>query len=104
VWDTDALLRLVEASQRSALAVIDGRVVGFIRAITDGISNGYLSMVVVDEACRRTGIGRALVEHVVDGDDHVTWVLRAGRAGATEFFTKLGFAVSREAMQRTRRN
>ena len=75
---------------------------GFARGITDDLSNGYLSMVVVSPEHRRRGIGRALVAHIVGEGSGITWVLRAGREGASEFFGKLGFAVSVVAMERVR--
>lgn len=97
------LARLVAASQRSAVALDDqGQVVGFARAITDGLSNGYLSMVVVDPACRRQGLGTRLVQHLMGEDAGITWVLRAGREGAEAFFSRLGFRVSTVAMERPR--
>lgn len=93
---------LVEASPVAEVAVIDGQVVGFVRAITDGLSNGYLSMVVVAPAHRGRGIGTALVDHATGADPRITWVLRAGRDGAAAFFARLGFAVSSIAMERLR--
>lgn len=97
------LLELVAASQRVIVAVKDGQHIGFARAITDGLSNGYLSMVVVAEACRGQGVGTQMVQRVMGDADHITWVLRAGRPGARAFFAKLGFAASSEAMERVRR-
>ncbi|SEK15770.1 MULTISPECIES: GNAT family N-acetyltransferase [unclassified Variovorax] len=103
IHDVQHLARLIAASQRVVVAETDGRVVGFARAITDGISNGYLSMVVVAQDARRQGVGRALAEEIMRGDDAVTWVLRAGREGADAFFATLGFVGSTVAMERTRR-
>ena len=103
VGDVEQLGRLISASQRAVIAVSGDEIVGFARAITDGISNGYLSMVMVAEPFRRRGIGRALVESLVGSEPNITWVLRAGREGAAEFFAKLGFAASTTAMERTRR-
>lgn len=98
-----ALHELLAASQRKVVAVIDGKVVGFVRAITDGLSNGYLSMVAVSAQHRRNGLGSSLVQHVVSEGDGITWVLRAGRPEAKQFFSSLGFAVSTEAMELRRR-
>lgn len=55
------LRELVTASRRVMVAVDEGRIDGFARAIMDGLSKGYLSMLVVDEAYRGRGVGTALV-------------------------------------------
>ena len=103
VGDVKDLGRLISASQRAVVAVADDEIVGFARAITAGISNGYVSMVVVAEPHRRRGIGQALVERLIGSESNITWVLRAGRTGAAEFFAKLGFSASSTAMERSRR-
>lgn len=94
--------QLIENSQRTAVAVQGEQIIGFARGITDGLSNGYLSMVVVDDQHRRAGIGRALVEHIMGDNPDITWVLRAGREGAEAFFASLGFETSVIAMERPR--
>jgi RimJ/RimL family protein N-acetyltransferase/N-acetylglutamate synthase-like GNAT family acetyltransferase len=100
--DAAYLGRLIPASHTALVAVADGEVAGFARAISDGLSNGYLSMVVVAEPFRKRGIGRALVQRIVGSEAGITWVLRAGRPGAAEFFAKLGFTTSSVAMERSR--
>lgn len=102
IGDVEQLAQLVSASQRVVVALVDNQLVGFARAITDGISNGYLSMVVVAAPFRRQGIGQALVDEIVGSEKTITWVLRAGRDGSVEFFKKLGFTESSIAMERTR--
>ena len=94
--------QLVQNSQRTAVALSGQQIIGFARGLTDGLSNGYLSMVVVDGQHRRAGIGRALVEHVMGDNTDITWVLRAGREGAEAFFASLGFETSVIAMERLR--
>ena len=95
--------RLLVENARDAIVAVDGdRVVGFARAIGDGIANGYLSMLVVDADYRKRGIGRALVGHVTRDDPNTTWVLRAGRDDVQGFYEKLGFRMSSVAMERVR--
>lgn len=102
VADPERFRELIARSQRAFVAVEDGKVIGFARALCDDLSNGYLSMVVVDSNYRRRGIGRALVQAVMGTNPAVTWVLRAGRPEEVPFFEKLGFTASTIAMERMR--
>jgi ribosomal protein S18 acetylase RimI-like enzyme len=99
---SDYFAQLIENSQRTAVALSGEQIIGFARGITDDLSNGYLSMVVVDGQHRRAGVGRALVEHVMGDNAEITWMLRAGREGADAFFASLGFHSSVIAMERPR--
>lgn len=102
VCSLEEFTALVDASQIADVAIDNGQVVGFVRGITDGLSNGYLSMVVVEPDYQGQGIGTQLVEHAMGTNPAVTWVLRAGREGAADFFAKLGFEASSLAMERRR--
>jgi GNAT superfamily N-acetyltransferase len=102
IGDPQKFRQLIANSQRAFVAVDGDKVVGFARGICDEISNGHLSMVVVDPAHRRKGLGRALVGAVIGEEPGITWVLRAGRPEAVPFFAKLGFVSSTVAMERNR--
>ena len=101
VSNPEQFRRMMEKTDRTIVAWDDSRIVGFARALCDGVSNGYISMVAVAADRRGKGIGRKLVEALNKDDLNITWVLRAGR-GSEGFWKKIGFKGSEIAMERVR--
>ena len=103
VSDPERFRRMMAKTERAVVACADSRVVGFARALCDGASNGYISMVAVAADWRGQGIGRKLVEYLMGDARNITWVLRAGR-GSEGFWEKMGFKSSEVAMEKVRKN
>ena len=101
VADPERFVKMMQGADRSVAAWDGERVVGFGRALCDGVSNGYLSMIVVAEAARGQGIGREIVQRLMGNDPEITWMLRAGH-GSEGFWSNIGFTASEIAMERTR--
>ncbi len=102
VRDSVRLKRTISSSTRAVVAEEDGQVVGFGRCVTDDASNGYLSLLVVDPAHRRRGIGSSIVSALMGSNPEITWVLRAGTPGSAPFWESLGFVRSEITYERVR--
>ena len=104
VEDQKRCERMIRGASRNIAAFDGERIVGFARALFDGASNGYISAVAVASGKQRQGIGRELVNRLMDvaEPEKITWVLRAGR-GSERFWEKMGFKRSEIAMEVVRR-
>ncbi len=78
------------------------KLVGYARAISDGVTTAYVSNVMVDPAYRRLGIGRRLLAALTAGRDGVKFVLHT-RTGSRSFYRAIGFADAADMMVRDRR-
>lgn len=68
-----------------------GQMVGFARAISDGLSQAYLADVFVVSAHRGHHLGVGLVEHMIErgSGPHFRWMLHTGDAHG--LYAKFGF-------------
>ena len=78
----------------------EGRLAGFIVAFvsTDEPTTGYVHMIAADPNRRRSGIGRALYEHVFDdlgarGVRRIVAITWPGNRPSIDFHRALGFAI-----------
>ena len=120
--DLDAVMRLLKmtywACNRSREQVetamahsdcygvrVDGQIVGFARVITDRATTFYLADVIIDEAYRGHGLGKALVGHILSRPayDGLRGLLLTQTAHG--LYAKYGFeVVENRAMTRSRKD
>lgn len=85
--------RIISGSHCFAAAVVDGRIVGMARAISDGASDAYVQDVAVLRPFRRRGIALGLVRFVTDklSKDGLGWIGLISADGADPLYRKSGF-------------
>ena len=95
----------IEAQLASAWRVVGvyrgEQMVGFARAVSDGVAFGYLADVYVDPDHRGGGLGMAVVRELVEGNgaDAFRWMLHT--LDAHGLYAKLGFVTpGPDAMER----
>jgi GNAT superfamily N-acetyltransferase len=88
----------VEAQLASAWRVVGGyhpptgRMVGFARAVSDGVAVAYLADVYVVPDARGHGLGKALVRTMIDAGPGAAFRWSLHTANAHPLYTQLGFA------------
>lgn len=88
--DTNRLRKMVENSQIVVTAWDKEEMVGFARCTTDYVFNGQINNVVVDVNYREKGIGKELINKIVDTSKLVTYILR-GDIENERFYREIGF-------------
>jgi len=88
--DINRLKAMVENSQIVVTAWDEEIIIGFARGTTDYVFNGQINNVVVDSKYRRKGIGKVLINKILDNSKQVTYMLR-GSIRNEEFYRSLGF-------------
>ncbi len=91
--EPDTLVRAVRGSLRVVTARFHGKLVGLARIVGDGATIAYLQDVLVDPSHRREGLGRRLVETVLQGPGEVRQqvLLTDAEPGQRAFYEALGF-------------
>jgi GNAT superfamily N-acetyltransferase len=99
--DPERLAQMVRGSLYGVSAHDGDALVGYARAISDGAFNAYVSTVAVLPEYQRRGIGRELLRRLVDGRDHIQFVLHAAPA-AHPFYLRCGFSPAKDMLRRDR--
>ncbi len=90
--DISGINRAVAASYCAFAAYDGGRMVGFFRALSDGVGDAYLLDLVVDPAFRGRGIGSALAGAVIGclRDAGIAWITCISNPGVERLYEHFG--------------
>ncbi|CAM5194859.1 Acetyltransferase (GNAT) family protein OS=Ureibacillus acetophenoni OX=614649 GN=SAMN05877842_11740 PE=4 SV=1 [Ureibacillus acetophenoni] len=97
---TEIIRQVFEASNVIALVMVDGRIVGFGRALSDGVFNAAIYDVVVHKDYQNQGIARKIMEFLLDQLKNVSCVHLISTTGNEEFYKKLGLKKLKTGMGR----
>ncbi len=90
VSDLDQVWTMFEQSSMVLTAHYRGELVGIARVLTDGVLNSYLCDLAVAPNVQRLGVGRALINQVLERCEGTELVLRDSDI-SSGFYEKLGF-------------
>lgn len=95
--ETEKIKRSYNKSFRFVTAWDGNRIIGAARMISDGECYGWIHDVAVLESYRKRGIGRNLIEKLIEGNEELLIGLTSSFE-AVDFYTKLGFNRHKTAM------
>ena len=87
----ETLLQILKGSDYVVLAVEEEQVLGYITAISDGVSCAYIPHLEVRESRRGEGIGSELVRRMIEQLQHLYMIDLICDAELQPFYERLGF-------------
>jgi ribosomal protein S18 acetylase RimI-like enzyme len=96
----EIIKQVFESSNVIALVNANGRIVGFGRAMTDGVFNAAIYDVVVHRDFQKQGIAKKIMEFLLDKLRNVSCVHLISTTGNEEFYRKLGLKKLKTGMAR----
>jgi ribosomal protein S18 acetylase RimI-like enzyme len=96
----DIIKQVFEASNVIALATVNGRIIGFGRALSDGVFNAAIYDVVVHQEYQKQGIAKRVMEYLLGQLCNVSCVHLISTTGNDEFYQKMGFKKVKTGMAR----
>lgn len=89
--DEEKIQKVFQSSNVVAIAYDENKIIGFGRALSDGVFNAAIYDVVVDEHYQNKGIGRQIIENLLAQLKNVSCVHLVSTSGNEEFYRKTGF-------------
>lgn len=98
--NTDIIKQVFNASTHVTIATIDNLVVGFGRAISDGVFNAAIYDVVVHASYQGTGIGKLIIDDLLHNLRDVSCVHLISTTGNEGFYRRAGLKKIKTSMAR----
>ena len=98
-WMDQADAAAVEAMLRGTFAVsaayCDGKLIGFMRALSDGVSDAYMLDLIVHAPERGKGVGRQILHNLADylKGLGIDWTVCIGAPGTKQFYERTSASV-----------
>lgn len=96
-YDPDVHRRAFEASGTAVFVYLDGRLIGFGRAISDGVYQAAVYDVAVIPEFQKKGIGTVIMKNILDSLSSCNIILYAS-PGKEDFYRTLGLRKMRTGM------
>ena len=105
-WAKDRKKETVKKTVENSLcyfAYDKDKLIGFARAITDYTTNYYICDVIVDEEYRGEGIGKKIVETLINDEELIHLRALLITKDAKKFYEKFGFYNKEDVMQKDKK-
>lgn len=89
--DERIIKKVFHASTQQVFAVKDHKIIGFARALSDGVFNAAIYDVVVHKNYQGRGIARTLLEDIIHQLEDVSCIQLIATTGNEPFYEKIGF-------------
>lgn len=96
----EIIKQVYEASNVIALVTVNGRLIGFGRAMTDGVFNAAIYDVIVHPEFQKQGIAKQIMKYLLDKLNNVSCVHLISTTGNEDFYKKLGLKRVKTGMAR----
>jgi GNAT superfamily N-acetyltransferase len=90
VEDQERITRMYAGSNVVLTAWDGSRLIGILRGWTDGGYDGYVCDLAIHPDYQKSGVGRELLQRVLQRSPEIQWVLRASKI-ATDYYAHLGW-------------
>ncbi|MBU8687300.1 GNAT family N-acetyltransferase [Priestia megaterium] len=98
--DEEKIKKVFQSSNVVVIAYDENKIVGFGRALSDGVFNAAIYDVVIDEQYQNKGIGQKIIENLLAPLNDISCVHLVSTAGNEEFYKKAGFRKMKTGMAR----